>query len=688
MSTTRPTAAPAEQAPPPLSQKKTVAPVNWAVFISSATGVLVIALWGLLAPRNAEAVLNAVVVWCANTFGWFYILLAAVILIFVVCLALSRFGDIKLGPDHAKPEFSTFTWASMLFAAGIGTDLMFFAVAEPVTQYLYPPSGEGGTVDAAREATVWTLFHYGVSGWGMYALMGLALGYFAFRKGMPLAVRSALRPIFGKRVDGWLGHTVDFAAVLGTIFGVATTLGIGVVLINVGLEVLFGVPRSILVQLIVVALGVTVATLSAVSGVGKGIRRLSELNVILAVVLALWILVTGKTQFFLNALILNVGDFVRLFPGMFMQTFAFEDTGSWMQDWTLFFWAWWIAWASFVGLFLAKISRGRTIRQFVGGTLLIPMVYILMWISIYGNAALDLIRSGNSEFGENTIADPEGGFYRLLEEYPAFIFIAGLAVVTALLFYVTSADSAALVMANLTSKLPSPQDDARSALRVFWAVATGLLTIAMLMVGGIGALQSATVIMGLPFGFAMVLVMIGLYRSLLLERHHSDVEAETMALALSGRTEFGGRGSNQDWKTRLSRALNFPSVEDTERYEKETLLPTLHDVATELSERGISTRVETITTDTGDSYIELSAQHNDGEPFHYQVWRRLAPVPTYGGSAAYRDDEYVRLEVYLGATGRGYDIMGYSYTQLVEDVLDQYERHLEVLRRQGARSAD
>ena len=659
---------------PGKTPEKAPAPVNWAVFISAASGVVFIALWGLIAPRNAETVLKAVVGWCASTFGWFYVLLAAAVLIFVVCLAISRYGEIKLGSDQSTPEFTTFTWASMLFAAGIGTDLMFFAVAEPVTQYLHPPSGPGETVEAAREATAWTLFHYGISGWGMYALMGVSLGFFAYRKNLPLAVRSALRPIFGERVDGWLGHTVDFAAILGTIFGVATTLGIGVVLINVGLNVLFGVPRSITVQLIVVVLGVTTATLSAVSGIGKGIRRLSELNVAAAVGLALWILITGKTQYLLEGLVLNVGDFIRLFPNMFLQTFAFEDTGTWMQDWTLFFWAWWIAWASFVGLFLARISRGRTIRQFVTGTLLIPMVYILMWISIYGNAAIDIIRSGNTEFGEQTIADPEGGFYRLLEEYPAFAFVAGLAVVTALLFYVTSADSAALVMANLTSKLPTPQHDARAALRVFWAVATGLLTIAMLLVGGIGALQSATIIMGLPFGLAMVAVMIGLYRALRPELHASEAE------------EYPGL--SQDWRMRLTRVLSFPTMEAALHFESTTLLPALRDISDELSGQGISTAVKKIRGEDGEEAIELTAQDDETNPFRYRIRRRLAPVPTYGASAVYSDEEYVRLDVYPGGTGRGYDIMGYTYTQIVEDVLDQYERHLDTLRNHGKNSAE
>ncbi|MDN5894380.1 MAG: choline BCCT transporter BetT [Nocardioides sp.] len=653
-------------------------PVNMVVLVGAGIGTLAITTWALIAPGNAESVLGTVVGWTANWFGWFYVLLTAVILVFVIFLASSRYGKIKLGPEHSQPEFSTLSWASMLFAAGIGTDLMFFAVAEPVTQYIAPPSGEGETVSAAREATVWTLFHYGISGWGMYALMGMALAYFAYRLNLPLAIRSALHPIFGKRVNGSLGDAVDLAAILGTIFGVATSLGIGVVMVNVGLHTLFGVPQGTGAQIAIVVVGVVVATLSAVSGVDKGIRRLSELNVLMAILLTLWVLIAGKTSYLLDGLVLNIGDFIRLFPDMTLQTFAYEDTGTWMTDWTLFFWAWWIAWASFVGLFLARISRGRTIRQFVTGTLVIPFTYILMWVSIYGNAAIDRVRSGDAEFGTETINFPEQGFYTLLADYPAASFVAGLATLTALLFYVTSADSAALVMANLTSRLPSPQDDGAPSLRIFWAVTTGALTIAMLTVGGIGALQNATVIMGLPFAFVIILVMVGLYRALRVEAFRVDSVEHSLPGVLSGRA--GPDGGARSWRHRLGRALSFPDAAKADEYESDVLLPTLIEVGEELAGRGVQSSAGRRDDELGNSYIELVADADGPHPFTYQVWRHEAPVPEYGaGRAVKGHDTYVRLEVFLGA-GKGYDVMGFSKSQLLDDVLDQYEQHLEFLR--------
>lgn len=654
--------------------------LNRVVFGGSAVGSVAIALWAIIVPDNAASVLGTVVGWISEWFGWFYVALATLILVFVICIALSRYGRTKIGPDHSKPEFSTLSWASMLFAAGIGTDLMFFAVAEPVTQYMAPPTGDPQTVDAARQATAWTLFHYGITGWGMYALMGMALGYFAYRRQLPLAIRSALYPVLGKRIHGPAGDAVDLAAVLGTIFGVATSLGIGVVMINVGLNVVFGVPEGLPAQIVLIIVGVVVATMSAVSGVDKGIKMLSELNVLLAIALAAWVLIAGKSEFLLNALVLSIGDFVRLFPGMAMQTFPWEDTGNWMSDWTLFFWAWWIAWASFVGMFLARISRGRTMRQFVGGVLIIPFTYILMWVAIYGNAAIKVIRDGDQEFGEDTMEIPERGFYDLLQQYPAFSVVAVIATLTALLFYVTSADSAALVMANLTSELDDPRQDAASGPRIFWALATGLLTVGVLSVGGIPALQSATVIMGLPFAFVMIAVMIGLLRALREEGQRTDGVRAAQPRVLSSRSSGA---DDRSWRERLEHAMSFPSLAEAERFLRGRVTDALEAVAGEYRSIGYSASVETSTDpEDGDPCVTLSlggeAEGDDG--FVYSVHRAAVAIPTYAGRARRGNDYYARLEVHLSSGGQGYDVMDYTSAQLINDVIDQYERHLEYLR--------
>jgi len=656
--------------------------VKPVVFYGSAAVTLLIALWAIIAPTAASDVLTAVVGWTSEWFGWFYILLSTLILVFVILVGASRLGRTRLGPEHARPEFSTFAWASMLFAAGIGTDLMFFAVVEPVTQYLTPPRGEGETLQAAEEATVWTLFHYGISGWGMYALMGMALGYFAYRRNLPLAIRSALYPIFGKRIHGGIGTAVDLAAVLGTIFGVAASLGIGVVLLNYGLYFLFGIPEGAAAQIGLVAIAVIIATISAVSGVDRGIKLLSQLNVLLAIALALYLLVAGDTVFLLNGLVQNVGDFVASFPGMTLQTFAYDRPVDWLNAWTLFFWAWWIAWASFVGLFLARISRGRTIRQFVAGTMIIPFTYIVMWISIFGNSALDVIRRGNAEFGQATIDNPAQGFYELLAQYPAVTFVASIATFVGLLFYVTSADSAALVMANLSSHLPTPKTDGAPWMRIFWAIATGLLTVGMLLVGGVPALQNATIIMGLPFAFVLMLVMLGLYRALRLEALQADSRQFGLRSLSSRSTSNGHLEGVPAWRLRLDRALSFPSRERTERFLTEVALPAMTDVAAHLQERGCGAQAREDRDEDGTRYVVLDADLGEERPFRYEIRPREVPVPVYGRAVPKGSDTYWRLEVHLREGGQDYDVMGYTSEQLIDDILDQYERHLEFVRMQ------
>ncbi len=671
---------PAPDRPPVVGAGLAPPRTRWPVFIASLTGVLAVALWAIIAPDNAGTVITAIVERVTAGFGWFYILLTTVVLGFVIYLAASRFGHIRLGPDHARPEFSTFAWASMLFAAGIGTDVMFYSVVEPVTQYVAPPTGEGGTVEAARDATVWTLFHYGISGWGLYVLMGLALGYFAYRRHLPLAVRSALQPLFGRRIEGGLGHAVDTATVLGTIFGVATSLGIGVVFLNIGLSMLFDVPFGEGAQIALAVLAVAVATVSATTGVDKGIRLLSQLNVLLALGLAAWVLVTGRTQFLLESVVMNVGDFVQTFASRTMETFAFSDTAEWESYWTLFFWAWWVAWASFVGLFLARISRGRTIRQFVVGALTIPFAYIVMWVCLFGNAALDRVRGGDADF-EAAAQEFDGrGFFQLLEAYPGAQALVFLAVLVGLLFFVTSADSGALVMGNLCSELRDVQQDCAPWQRVVWASATGLLTIAMLAVGGIATLQYATIIMGLPFAFVIVLVMIGLAKALRVDDRQPGATGTEAPMPVAAWSVLDD--SRDAWRARLARATNFVDADDAGRYLHKVVEPALGDVATELTARGVPATITAGASDGTDEdlgeWVELRTEGE--QPFVYRVQVHLSPVPTYGGRIVSDRDQYARLEVYGVTGGLGYDVMGFRASQVIHDCLDKYERHLEFLR--------
>lgn len=396
--------------------------VNWPVFIGASAIIVLFAAWAAIWPATADAVIFGAMDWIATNFGWYYVLTVTAVVVFVLVVALSRVGQTKMGPDHSKPKYNLFTWAAMLFAAGIGVDLMFFGISGPATNLLTPPDVSPMSDEAARMAPLWTIFQYGIPGWALYALMGMVFGLVAYRYHLPLSIRSALAPIFGKRIHGGIGHAAEIGATIGTVFGISVSLGIGVVFLNFGLAAIFGIPTNIGVQIALMAVAVLITVASTVSGVDKGIRRLSELNVVLAIVLMLWVLFTGRTHELLNALVQNVGDVFSRFPGMLMNTFAYTDgtaaypADQWMADWTLFFWAWWIAWAPFVSLFLARISRGRTLRQFVLGVLLIPFAFILLWVSIFGNATL--MNRGNQEFLDLAVSLPESGFFNLLEQYP------------------------------------------------------------------------------------------------------------------------------------------------------------------------------------------------------------------------------------------------------------------------------
>ncbi len=655
--------------------------LNPLVFYGSAAFILGVSLWAIITPTGAENTIGVVVGWISAGMGWYYFVAATVFLVFVVFIAASRYGKIKLGPQHSKPDFSMFAWASMLFAAGIGIDLMFFSVSGPVSHYLAPPEGAAETVEAARQGVVWTLFHYGVTGWAMYALMGMVLGYFAYRYKLPLSIRSALYPIIGKRVHGRIGDAVDIAAVLGTIFGIAVSLGIGVVQLNYGLYLMFGIPEGTGAQIGLIALAVVMATGSAVAGVDKGIRLMSELNVILAIVLMIYVTVYDDPVRLLNGLILNIGDYVSRLPGMTLNTFAYDQPTEWLNTWTLFFWAWWIAWAPFVGLFLARISRGRTIRQFVSATLVIPLLFTLAFLSIFANSALGIVRDGNAGFGEIARDQPERGFYTLLEQYPGATFSVGLATFVGLLFYVTSADSGALVMGNFTSRLATPTTDSRPWLRAFWAVATGLLTLAMLLVGGIGALTNATIIMGLPFSFVMFLMMWGLYKALRVERFREDAIRTSLPSSLSERTAIEPRGAHRNWRQRLTRSMTYPDRADATRFIEDVCRPALTEVAEELQAQGAeATLREGNTGPDGPPYLELSVLLGDDEPFSYRVCPLESRKPSFAPLRVGADETYFRVEVYLTDGSQGYDIHGYRADQLIGDILDQYERHLEFLR--------
>lgn len=485
--------------------------MNPRVFWGASLIVGALLAVALLAPGAADQAFAAAQAWVIATFGWFYVAAVAGFLLVVVALAAGPTGRLRLGADGAEPDFPYVSWLAMLFAAGMGIGLMYFAVAEPVQHFAAPPDDAPGSLAAARHAMVITFLHWGVHAWAIYALVGLSLAYFAHRKGLPLTLRSGLRPLLGRRADGWAGDAVDVFAICGTLFGIATSLGLGVAQINGGLTYLTGLPANAAVQVTLIAVVMGAATVSVLTGLDRGIRRLSELNLVIAVGLMLFVLTVGPTGFLLKAAVQNFGLYLDEFFARTFALHAYEPRG-WMSNWTLFYWAWWIAWSPFVGMFIARISRGRTVREFVVGVLLVPTGFTFLWMTVFGNTAISLdMGAAAGSISAAVTADLSTALFQFFEQLPGAAITSSLAVLLVSVFFVTSADSGSLVIDTIAS---GGADDTPRWQRVYWCSLEGLAAALLLLAGGLGALQAATLVAALPFAIIMIALAAGLTRQM------------------------------------------------------------------------------------------------------------------------------------------------------------------------------
>lgn len=443
-------------------------------------------------------------------FAWLFSLTVTWLLGFALWLAVSRHGNLRIGPDDCKPEFGLFPWLCMLFSAGMGIGLVFYGVAEPVLHFLDPPNMAAETSAAAREAMRLSVFHWGLHAWGIYAVLGLALALFHFRYDQPLALRAVLLPLLGRHTHRWPGKLVDVLAVLGTLFGLATSLGLGAAQINAGLAHVFGVAMSMQAQVVIISVATFCATLSLVLGLHTGIRRLSEANLLLAFCLLLFVLFLGPTAALLRGITDTLGNYLQNLMGMSLSSHPFRSL-DWQKSWTIFYWAWWLAWAPFVGMFIARISRGRTLREFVVGVLVLPSVMSLLWFGVFGGAALQLELQGAVELSQAVQQDAAVAIYNLLEHYPLAAVTAVLAMLLVIVFFITSSDSGSFVVDMLCSGgNPNPP----VWQRIFWATLEGVLAITLLWIGGLNALQAGVVSLGLPFCLVLLAASWCLYRQL------------------------------------------------------------------------------------------------------------------------------------------------------------------------------
>ncbi|MCV7192058.1 BCCT family transporter [Mycolicibacterium brumae] len=494
-----------------------------AVFVPASliiVGLVALAVIYSSAAAGAFGELNALI---TDGVGWWYVLVTTGFVVFAIYCGASRVGTLKLGNDDESPEFSFMAWLAMLFSAGMGIGLVFYGVAEPLSHYINPPRSlgvEAATDAAANQAMALTMFHWGLHAWAIYVVVGLGMAYMTYRRGRPLTIRWLLEPLIGaKRVEGWMGHTVDVIAIVGTLFGVATSLGFGITQIAAGLDYLgwIQINNWWIVGLIVVITGM--ATYSVVSGVGRGLKWLSNINMALAAALALFVALAGPTLFLLQAWVQNMGNYLYSLPELMLRTGPFTD-GTWLGSWTIFYWGWWISWAPFVGMFIARISRGRTIREFVAGVLLVPTVIGSLWFTVFGDSAIlrqrnvgDMLVPGEVDGVATEVVDTNTSLFQLLNTLPLATITSVLAIIVIGLFFVTSSDSGSLVIDILSS---GGHLDPPKATRVYWTVLEGLAAAVLLIVGGAGsltALQTASIATAVPFSVIMVLACVSMTRA-------------------------------------------------------------------------------------------------------------------------------------------------------------------------------
>jgi len=589
------------------------------VFPAAAATILVLLAAAIFLTTEVGDLFNTIQAWIVKTFGWLYVLSMSGFLAFSLWLGFGRYSHVKLGRDDEKPEFGKIAWFSMLFSAGMGIGLVFWSVAEPVYHFTNPPEARGNDLDAARTAMALTIFHWGLHPWALYAVVSAALAYFGFRRGHALSFRSVFHPVIGDRINGPIGDVIDILAVVATLIGVATSLGLGAMQVNAGLNFLLGISISTPVQVVLIA-GITgVATISVVKGLDAGIRRLSEINMAIAGFLLLFVIIAGSTLFFLNALVENVGAYLQRLPynSFWTGTFESEQGRTWLGDWTVFYWGWWIAWSPFVGMFIARVSRGRTLREFILGVLLVPTAVGIIWLTAFGSAALHQSthpteanlpdttypvrimtqeglfageggvvigpRGGTLTRGEDgTLLGPAGRelsltttgggpsllvaatgepfepapdqlyqgpfaaeerlltvpqyitepvlnkshtdtidniatvLFVLLDSYPLEIVTWSLATLCIILFFVTSSDSASMVIDIIAS---GGNPDPPVATRLFWAITEGLVAAILLLAGGLQALQTAAISAALPLTFVLIVMCYSLAKGLAKHEH-------------------------------------------------------------------------------------------------------------------------------------------------------------------------
>ena len=626
----------------------------------------------LIAPEQTQTLLNAAKSGIFANFSWFYVLAFSVFLGFLVILSVSSLGNIKLGNDEEEPEFGFLSWLAMLFAAGMGVGLMFFGVAEPLTHYLSDIT-TGSAEHKQQEALLHTLFHWGIHAWAVYGTIALALAYFGFRYKLPLALRSCFYPLLKERINGKLGDLIDIMALLATLFGVITTLGFGASQLGAGLHQLGWISEnSFSLQMVVIAVVMSLATFSAISGVGKGVKILSELNLTLAFCLLIFVLVAGPTLYLLSAFSDNIGTYLSNLVKLSFKTYVYEQEHTdWFSGWTILYWAWWCSWAPFVGLFIARISKGRTIREFIFGVLVIPSMFGILWFTVFGNTAIWLNDGEAAGTLGQMISSPETLLFKFLDYLPLSGVTGLVSLVVISLFFITSADSGIYVLNNIASRdksLAAPRWQA-----VMWGILMSVVAIVLMQSGGLANLQAMTLLVALPFAMLMLLMCFSLWKGLNADKKYFDTKVNPTSIFWTG----------DKWKERLEQMMNQTQEKDILRFLKHTVLPAMRELRQELiSKYDLSVQINTLF-DQDEPAVELVIQKELMRDFMYGV----KSIGREVSEQLINDDNLPHIQhsmtyepyTYFFDGRVGYDVQYMDKDELIADILKHYERYLSLL---------
>lgn len=620
-------------------------------------------------PQLTDKLLTTIKQFIFVNLNWVFVWAVTIFIIFLIYLMFSKFGKIRLGPNNSKPEHSFFSWVSMLFAAGMGIGLMYFSIAEPMQHYTSEVFAGNSQSQRVQDAQLYTFFHWGIHAWAIYALVGLSLAYFAYRYKLPLSLRSCLYPILKDRINGKWGNAIDVFAFCSTFFGIVTSLGFGVVQVNAGLETLNILPSTdFKYQVLIVLILVSCSILSAVSGVDKGIKILSNSNIIGVIFLLLFVLFLGPTTYLIGSLTEGLGNYVSKFFSLTFNTHVYnQEELPWFYNWTILYWAWWISWAPFVGLFIAKISKGRTIREFIAAVLIIPALFNIIWMSILGNSAIwfdiNIADGALGLFATN----PDVLTFEFLKYLPFKEFISLIVILIIIIFFVTSADSGILVMDSIATR------DAKSSPKWQKAVMGGLLALSALLllnVGGLATLQTMTLITALPFTVIMLMFILSLVKALSIDSEYFESKFSIYTVPWSGKL----------WKERLENILSFSGRKTVDGFIKITVKPAFEELQKEFAKNGIKAEV---ISSTDPQRSEIKIQYDNFNSFVYGVkmdYQKISgyideennmPNPNEGRS-------YI-AKAYFGDNREGYDVQLFTSNELIGDVIKHYERFLSLV---------